>query len=77
MCPDSTRWALPSRPATGGPLLVSPDGGGSWKQISNTGGEPQALVAADRKTLYALLLDGTVKRTADGGRTWGTHVSPA
>jgi hypothetical protein len=60
----------------GGPLMLSGDGGGSWKQVGSTGGEPQALVAADRTTLYAVLLDGTVKRSTDGGRTWTEHVTP-
>jgi hypothetical protein len=27
-------------------------------------------------TLYAALIDGTVKRSADGGRTWTDHVTP-
>ena len=60
----------------GGPLMLSRDGGGSWKQAGSTGGEPQALVAADESTLYAILLDGTVKRSADGGATWSVFVAP-
>jgi hypothetical protein len=60
----------------GGPLMLSRDGGGRWEEVGSTGGEPQALVAADRMTLYAALLDGTVKRSADGGRTWSDHVTP-
>jgi photosystem II stability/assembly factor-like uncharacterized protein len=72
-------WAAPDalfRLDPGGPLMRSGDGGASWKQVGDTGGEPQALVAANRTTLYALLLDGTVKRTADGGRTWTDYVTP-
>ena len=60
----------------GGPLMLSRDGGDNWEQIGSTRGEPQALVAANRTTLYALLLDGTVKRSADGGRTWVDYVTP-
>ena len=30
----------------------------------------------DEQTLYALLLDGTVKRSADGGRSWTVYVAP-
>lgn len=72
-------WAAPDalyRLDPGGPLMLSGDGGGSWKEVGSTGGEPQGLVAADPTTLYALLLDGTVKRSADGGRTWSVHVAP-
>ena len=60
----------------GGELLVSRDGGGEWERVGATGGEPQALVAADPMTLYALLLDGRVKRSGDGGRTWTDRVTP-
>jgi photosystem II stability/assembly factor-like uncharacterized protein len=60
----------------GGPLMLSRDGGGKWEQVGSTGGEPQALVAPDARTLYTLLLDGTVKRSTDGGRTWADHVTP-
>lgn len=60
----------------GGPLMLSRDGGGRWEEVGSTGGEPQALVATDPMTLYAMLLDGTVKRSADGGRTWAVHVAP-
>jgi hypothetical protein len=72
-------WAAPAalyRLDPGGPLMRSSDGGGSWKQVGSTGGEPQALVAADPTTLYAALIDGTVKRSADGGRTWADLLTP-
>ena len=39
-------------------------------------GEPQALVGEDADTLFTLLLDGTVKRSEDGGRTWSVLVAP-
>ena len=33
-------------------------------------------MAEDADTLYTLLLDGTVKRSEDGGRTWSVLVEP-
>jgi hypothetical protein len=35
-----------------------------------------ALVAADKATLCSLLIDGTVKRSAGGGRTPTDFVTP-
>jgi photosystem II stability/assembly factor-like uncharacterized protein len=72
-------WPAPGalyRLDPGGPLKVSTDGGDAWQDRGSTGGEPQALVAANRDTLFALLLDGTVKRSQDGGRSWSVLVAP-
>jgi hypothetical protein len=72
-------WPAPDalyRLDPGGPLKRSRDGGMSWEDIGDTGGEPQGLTAADTDTLYAALLDGTVKKSADGGRTWTVHQAP-
>jgi hypothetical protein len=72
-------WPAPDalyRLDPGGPLMLSRDGGGKWEQVGSTGGEPQALAAAGPRTLYAMLIDGTVKHSTDGGRTWADHVTP-
>jgi photosystem II stability/assembly factor-like uncharacterized protein len=72
-------WPAPNalyRLDPGGPLMLSRNGGEKWEEVGSTGGEPQALVAADPKTLYTLLLDGTVKRSTDAGRTWTDYVTP-
>jgi hypothetical protein len=60
----------------GGPMMLSTNAGESWKEVGSTSGEPQALVAADAMTLYAILIDGSVKQSADGGATWTDHVKP-
>jgi len=77
----NSRFAWPSPDALyrldpGGSLKVSDDDGDSWQDRGSTGGEPQALVGADAETLFALLLDGTVKRSEDGGRSWSVFVGP-
>ena len=60
----------------GGPMMLSTNAGESWEQVGDTGGEPQAIVADGPETLYSMLIDGTVKKSADGGRTWTDHVKP-
>ena len=65
-------WAAPHelyRIDPGGPVQRSRDGGGEWKQVGTTGGEPQALAAAGG-VLYAALLDGSIRESRDGGRSW-------
>jgi photosystem II stability/assembly factor-like uncharacterized protein len=57
-------------------MRLSTNAGESWEEVGTTGGEPQALVAADPMTLYAILIDGTVKKSTDGGATWTNHVKP-
>ena len=57
-------------------MLVSADGGKSWKERGSTGGEPRELTAAGADELYAALLDGTVTRSSDGGRTWEAMLTP-
>ena len=60
----------------GGPVKVSADGGETWKDRGNTGGEPQALALDDAGALYAATLDGKVQKSADGGTTWTALVTP-
>ena len=72
-------WPAPDRlyrHDPGGPMMLSADAGESWEEVGTTGGEPQALIADGPETLYAILIDGTVKQSADGGRTWTDHVKP-
>lgn len=53
----------------GGPVLRSADGGTKWEKRGSTGGEPQALAVEDG-VLYAALLDGSIRESRDGGRSW-------
>jgi len=72
-------WPAPDalyRLDPGGALMLSRDGGGKWEEVGSTGGEPQWLVASDPMTLYAVLIDGTIKRSGDGGRIWSDFVAP-
>lgn len=53
----------------------SSDGGTSFEERGQLGGQPAAFVA-DGGDLYAALGDGTVMASADGGATWGVRSSP-
>ena len=62
--------------------LVGPDGtvatsadGRRWSPVGQAGGEPASFEAA-RDGLYVALHDGTIKRSADGGRTWEVRSRP-
>ena len=59
----------------GGPVKFSSDGGRTWEDRGSTGGEPQALFAANADLLYAALIDGTIKESRDGGRSWTDRVA--
>ena len=60
----------------GGPAKFSADGGESWEDRGTTGGEPQAMFADSADHLLVALIDGTVKESDDGGRTWTDLVTP-
>ncbi len=66
-------WSEPDelyRIDPGGPVKVSADGGETWEDRGDTGGEPQALTVDDEGVLFAATLDGKVQRSEDGGKTW-------
>lgn len=60
----------------GGPVRFSADAGRTWEQRGDTGGEPQAMFADSPDHVVVALIDGTVKESGDGGRTWTDLVTP-
>ena len=60
---------------TGG-VYLSGNRGRSWRRVGALGGEPAAFSAESKRELYAALHDGTIKRSADGGRSWSIRSAP-
>lgn len=52
-----------------GVVRRSRDRGVTWRRTGDVGGEPSAFVVSG-SDLYVALIDGTVKRSADGGQSW-------
>jgi photosystem II stability/assembly factor-like uncharacterized protein len=72
-------WAQPDRLYRidpGGPVKASADGGETWEDLGNAGGEPQALALDADGVLYMASLDGAVKRSDDEGATWRRVAGP-
>lgn len=60
----------------GGEVFMSPSVGRSLQHVGAIGGEPAAFLAHTSDELYAALHDGTIKRSADGGKTWEVRSTP-
>jgi len=58
----------------GGSVTSSADGA-DWQEVGEIGGQP-AAVEPERDGLYVALHDGTIKQSADGGRTWTVRFQP-
>jgi hypothetical protein len=72
-------WPTPTRlylVAASGMVLTSPAPDRPWREVGEIGGEPAALMAQSQNELYVALHDGTIKRSADGGRTWRVRSTP-
>ena len=72
-------WPAPSRLLLvdgGGQVHGSRDSGKRWSAIGNIGGQPAAFLAQSAQEIYVALHDGTVKRSADGGRSWVVRSTP-
>jgi hypothetical protein len=48
----------------------------AWRRVGNIGGQPAAFESEGKTELYAALHDGTVKRSTDGGESWGVRSRP-
>jgi photosystem II stability/assembly factor-like uncharacterized protein len=59
-----------------GQVFVSPNGGRRWTVVGRIGGQPAAFLGRTATELYVALHDGTIKRSADGGRTWTIRSTP-
>ena len=54
----------------GGAVMLSGDGGESWKEQGTVGLSVNELAIDDRGALYASVPGGEIKRSTDGGATW-------
>jgi hypothetical protein len=59
-----------------GKVFTRPEVGSSLHHVGAIGGEPAAFLAHTTDELYAALHDGTIKRSTDGGKTWGVRSEP-
>jgi hypothetical protein len=59
-----------------GVVHASRDSGRRWRAVGDIGGQPAAFLAETADDLYVALHDGTVKQSADGGRSWVVRSSP-
>jgi hypothetical protein len=72
-------WPAPARLFLiegSGRVLTSRAPGSPWRPVGDIGGQPAALLARSSRDLYVALHDGTIKRSADGGRTWLVRSTP-
>ena len=72
-------WPAPTRlylVAGSGAVFTSRATAGPWVEVGDIDGEPAALLAQSDHELYVALHDGTIKRSADGGRTWLVRSTP-
>jgi photosystem II stability/assembly factor-like uncharacterized protein len=63
-------------PGAGGTVVVSDDGGRSWRDLSSPG-DPQSLCFSDQGHGWLATKSGTVYRSADGGNTWNQVLQMA
>lgn len=59
-----------------GDVHVSRRQGREWRRVGSVGGQPAAFAAEGDRELYVALHDGTIKRSADSGRSWAIRSAP-
>jgi hypothetical protein len=59
-----------------GTVRLSGDGGRSWRELGNVGGQPAAFESESADELYVAFHDGTVKQSNDGGASWSVRLTP-
>lgn len=72
-------WPVPARLLLvdgAGVVHASRDAGRRWRAVGDIGGQPAAFLAESADDLYVALHDGTVKHSADGGRSWVVRSTP-
>jgi hypothetical protein len=77
----SPRFAWPKkdvlyRAQKDGTFEVSSDRGESFEPVGRMDGEPWRLHTVDEKHLFAAMSDGSILKTDDGGKSWGTVFTP-
>jgi photosystem II stability/assembly factor-like uncharacterized protein len=59
-----------------GTAYAAEDAGGRLFPVGEVGGQPAALDAGPGNELLVALHDGTIKRSADGGKRWSVRAAP-
>ena len=57
-------------------MRISRDGGGGADVVGALGGRPEALTVDGRGRLYAVTVEGELRESGDGGRSWETTLRP-
>ncbi len=59
-----------------GPFLTAPSASGPRRSRCVLGSAAATLLAVDVRTLFLVVHDGTIVRSANGGATWKVRATP-